>query len=158
MFRSDPIPSTGNTDQFTNGGGPTFLDNVNFGSGDAFTNAAAVGTYQGQHRLGHLTCVQRSSRASDGTPIHIRMDGPGFDNLDVPDGSNQPKLEFMIFIPTAAFFRQMRINQASLDLASEFNIPLAKDGIDFFLTATRRQNYLIPPRTHRAFPLLELAI
>jgi hypothetical protein len=26
-----------------------------------------------------------------------------------------------------------------------------------FLTATRRQNFLIPPRRHRAFPLVELA-
>jgi hypothetical protein len=49
---------------------------------------------------------KRSSRAADGTPIHLRMDGPGLER---------------------------------------------------FLTATRRQNFLIPPRRHRAFPLVELA-
>lgn len=29
------------------------------------------------------------------------------------------------------------------------------DGLERFLTATRRQNFLIPPRRHRSFPLLE---
>jgi hypothetical protein len=31
------------------------------------------------------------------------------------------------------------------------------NGLERFLTATRRQNFLVPPREHRAFPLLELA-
>ena len=31
------------------------------------------------------------------------------------------------------------------------------NGLERFLTATRRQNFLIPPRRHRAFPLTELA-
>jgi hypothetical protein len=31
------------------------------------------------------------------------------------------------------------------------------NGLERFLTATRRQNFLVPPRRHRAFPLLELA-
>jgi hypothetical protein len=33
---------------------------------------------------------------------------------------------------------------------------LAANGINAFIQATRRQNFLIPPRAHRAFPLLEL--
>jgi hypothetical protein len=32
----------------------------------------------------------------------------------------------------------------------------AENGLERFLTTTRRQNYLIPPRRHRAFPLVEL--
>lgn len=30
------------------------------------------------------------------------------------------------------------------------------DGLERFITATRRQNFLIPPRRNRAFPLREL--
>lgn len=155
MFRSNPIPSVGNQDQFTNGGGPGMFDNVFQGTNDAANNAQAINTFNGEHRLGHLACLQRSSRAPDGTPIHIRMDGPGFDNLDVPDGSNQPKLQFTIFVPTGTFFTTMRINQASLDLQNQFGVADDDNGLERFLTATRRQNFLVPPRRHRAFPLVE---
>ena len=34
--------------------------------------------------------LQRSSRAADGTPLHIRMDGPGFDTMDVPANIPRP--------------------------------------------------------------------
>ncbi len=105
--------------------------------------------------MGHITALQRSSRASDGTPIHIRMDGPGFDSLDVPDSSNQPKLNFAAFFPTADFFATMRINQASLDLVSQNNVSSTNNGIERFTTTTRRQNFLVPPRVNRAFPLIE---
>jgi hypothetical protein len=157
MFRSNPIPSTGNAnDQFTNNGGPSILPDVFQGTGDAANNAKAVNTFNGEHRLGHVSCLQRNSRASDGTPVHIRMDGPGFDNMDVPGGSSQPKLQFTIFVPTADFFRVMRINQASLDLQQQFSVNPDDNGLERFLTATRRQNFLVPPRRNRAFPLVEL--
>jgi hypothetical protein len=156
MFRSDPIPSLGNKDQFKDGGGPAFLDNVFKGTDDALRNARGIGTFQRAHRMGHLAALQRSSRAADGTPIHIRMDGPGFDAMDVPDHSEQPKLQFTVFVPTAEFFTSMRRNQAALDLVKANNVASDDNGIERFLTATRRQNFLIPPRRHRAFPLLEL--
>ena len=155
MFRSNPLPSHGNADQFTNGGGPAFLDNVFQGVNDAFANATGQ-TETGEPRLGHLSCLQRSSRASDGTPVHQRMDGPGFDNLDVPDGTNQAKLQFTVFVPHSEFFRLMRQNQASLDFQQAFAVPEEDNGLERFITATRRQNFLCPPRRHRAFPLLEL--
>ena len=156
MFRSNPIPSVGYTDQYKNGGGPTFLHNRYQGPNDALANAEASGTYQHKHRMGHLTALQRSSRASNGTPIHIRMDGPGFDAMDVPGGTQQPKLQFTIFVPTADFFKTMRTNQASLDLVNKYHVQDDDNGLERFLTATRRQNFLVPPRAHRAFPLVEL--
>ncbi|HEX9342016.1 MAG TPA: hypothetical protein VF995_00170 [Actinomycetota bacterium] len=155
MFRSNPVPNRGVTDQFTNAGGPAFLPNAFNGTGDAAANAQAVGTEAGEHRLGHLSALQRSSRAGDGTPLHIRMDGPGFDNMDVPDGSRQPKLQFTVFVPTAKFFADMRTNQASLDLQAANNVDPQDNGLERFITATRRQNFLVPPRRHRAFPLAE---
>jgi hypothetical protein len=156
MFRSNPIPSVGNSDQFRNGGGPCYFANTFQGAGDASNNAQAVNTFNGEPRMGHLSGLQRSSRAADGTPIHIRMDGPGLDNMDVPDGSVQPKLQFTMFVPTADSFRLMRVNQASLDLVQQFGVDPDDNGLERFLTATRRQNFLIPPRRNRAFPLVEL--
>ena len=158
MFRSDPPPSLGNpNDQFTDGGGPSFLENTFQGTGDAETSAQGLGGVPGnEHRMGHLSTLQRSSRAADGTPMHVRMDGPGFDSMDVPDHSQQPKLQFTVFVPSADFFTTMRRNQASLDLAAKYAVAPTDNGLERFITATRRQNFLIPPRRHRAFPLLEL--
>jgi hypothetical protein len=157
MFRSTPPPSRGFADQVTDGGGPAFLPNEFKGVDDAARGAQGIGTPNRDHRLGHLAALQRSSRASDGTPIHIRMDGPGFDSFDVTDGSNQPKLHFSIFVPTAEFFARMRRNQAAVDLARAHKVPADDQGLERFLTTTRRQNFLVPPRRHRAFPLVELA-
>jgi hypothetical protein len=63
---------------------------------------------------------------------------------------------FTIFTPTADFFRVMRVNQASLDLVHQFGVADEDNGLERFLTATRRQNFLAPPRRNRAFPLIEL--
>ena len=191
MFRSKtasgaaglPFPQDPN-DPFTNGGGqgaPTgtlstqqqsaYLPDPFFGVNDFKTNfdPDLLATGVKQLRVGHEQALQRSSRATDGTPLHIRNDGPGLSSLDVPDGSTQPTLEFTVFVPTAEFFRVMRVNAASLDLVSVADggtatgVPAGvnpsageDDGLERFTTATRRQNFLVPPRRHRAFPLLEL--
>jgi len=167
MYRPHNPPAFGRADQFTDGGGPTFLPNVYQGTDDA-RNGCLAGSFQAggdpanpglnsQHKmLGHISTLQRSSRAADGTPLHIRVDGPGFDAMDVPDGSNQPKLHFSALVPTADLFRRMRISQASLDLAQEFRVELGDQGLEHRITATRRQNFLMPRRKNRSFPLLEL--
>jgi hypothetical protein len=156
-FRSTPPPSRGLADQLTDGGGPAFLPNEFEGTDDVERGALGIGTPGGEHRLGHLSGLQRSSRAADGTAMHMRVDGPGFDDLDVRGGSPRPKLHFSVFVPTARFFAEMRTNQASVDLAERYRVPEDDQGLERFLTATRRQNFLVPPRRHRAFPLLELA-
>jgi hypothetical protein len=169
MFKSNPPPARGNADQFANGGGPSALRNVFVSTTDVVNSARGIGTDpddenpgQNQHRIGHEAALQRSSRAADGTPIHIRMDGAGFDTLDVPSNvprpgrsGNVPKLQFTAFLPSAEFFRVMRVNQASLDLARQFDVDEADNGLERFLTTTRRQNFLSPPRRSRAFPLRE---
>jgi hypothetical protein len=187
MFRSnqlgtaDGLPADGNTDQFTNGGGPAFINNVFQGTNDALraardsagrftsTNATQDATFTGLPRIGHIAGLQRSSRSAvDGSPLHIRNDGPGFDGMDVPAfqtfptngasvpaGTNQFKLQFLVFVPTAEFFRAMRANVAAQDLQSQFNVDGDDNGLERFITATRRQNFLTPPRRNRAFPLVE---
>jgi hypothetical protein len=77
--------------------------------------------------------------------------------MDVPGGSTEPKLQFAVFVPTAEFFRVMRVNQASLDLVNKFGVDPSDNGLERFLTATRRQNFLVPPRRNRAFPFAELS-
>jgi hypothetical protein len=187
MFRSNQlgttngIPHPGNTDQFADGGGPAFIANVFQG-----TNAAMLGaqdsagtfapgnqtlnaTFTGTGRIGHEAALQIVSRAPDGTPLHIRNDGPGLDTMDVPAfqlfpgqgtvsaGSQQFKLQFVMFMPTADLFARMRTAAAAQDLQHQFlNDEGDDNGLERFITATRRQNFLVPPRRHRAFPLLEL--
>jgi hypothetical protein len=190
MFRSNQlgtpngIPAAGNTDQFTNGGGPAYINNVFQGTAAAaagaadtagvFTpsNATLNATFTGEGRIGHEAALQRISRAADSTPLHIRNDGPGLDGMDVPAfrtfptnvgadmpaGSAQFKLQFLIYVPTADFFASMRTLQAAQDLqAQHANVNPDDNGLERFITATRRQNFLVPPRRHRAFPLVELA-
>ncbi len=174
MFRSNQrgttngMLSVGNADQFTNGGGGAFFDNTFQGVDDALANinvagktfdpVTGVGTFNGEHRMGHTAALQRSGRARDGTPIHVRMDGTGLDPMDVPDGSSQPKLQFTVFMPSADAFATMRANAAALDIISATGNLVADEdnGLERFTTATRRQNFLLPPRRHRSFPLLEL--
>ena len=177
-----PSPFNAN-DQFTNGGCPAFVPNAFQGPNDALLNVTNAGgqfnpnsppatqqtqSFSGEPRIGHESALQRSSRAADGTPLHIRVDGPGLSSLDVPAfqtfpggsnvaaGSIQPKLEFAMFFPTAEFFRQLRINSAAQDLqAAHPGLDPDDNGLERFITATRRQNFLVPPRPVRAFPLTE---
>ena len=87
----------------------------------------------------------------------MRVDGPGFDSMDVPDGTAQPKLQFSIFVPSAEVFERMRRYQAATDLVEAYAVDERHNGLERFFTTTRIQNFLTPPRRHRAFPLLELA-
>lgn len=175
-------------DPFLNGGGQNaphgdmfqqqqsvYLHDLFLGVNDIATNfdpdvlADPVNPHR-VYRVGHEQALQRSSRAANGASLHLRMDGPGLSTLDVPGGAPTPTLEFTTFVPTAEFFRVMRINAASLDYVkagdqggTATSVPAGiepadaeDDGLERFITATRRQNFLIPPRRHRAFPLLEL--
>jgi hypothetical protein len=156
MFHAPSI-AAGHKNPYADGGGPALLPNENRGPHYAERTAQGIGTADRERRMGHLSCLQRTSRAADGTPLHIRMDGPGFDAMDVPGRVNQPKLQFTIFVPSADFFRTLRTSQASLDLQEKYGVAAEDNGLERFLTTTRRQNFLIPPRRHRAFPLIELA-
>jgi hypothetical protein len=71
--------------------------------------------------------------------------------MDTTTGRNTPKLQFSAFVPHADFFARLRDEQASIDILEEFDLE-EEQGLERFITATRRQNFLIPPRRHRAFP------
>lgn len=91
------------------------------------------------------------------------MDVPQFQDFPGTSGATTfaagtpvPTLEFAIYVPTAEFFRTMRANVAAQDLQQQFNVPEDDNGLERFITSTRRQNFLVPPCRHRAFPLVEL--
>jgi hypothetical protein len=145
------------TDPFTDGGGPrdrgtrgAFIPNTFQGADAAARHAAQFG------RIGHNDGLHRSGRTSDGRPIHQRIDGPGFDAMDTTDGVNTPKLQFSGFFPSADFFANLRRNVGAVDLMQQFDLDEEDHGLERFITATRRQNFLIPPRRHRGMPLVEL--
>jgi hypothetical protein len=157
MFTVPPLAQPNPTDPFTDGGGTmslsrrgAFLPNTFRGANIATQNAQQFA------RIGHNDGLHRSGRTDDGRPIHQRIDGPGFDAMDTTNGQNTPKLQFSGFFPSADFFANLRRNVAAVDLLTQFNLPEDDHGLERFITATRRQNYLIPPRRHRGFPLIEL--
>jgi hypothetical protein len=155
MFRSNPPPASGE-DGFNNGGGPAFVANSFRGRDDARQNAIGEGTDGGAGAIGHTNAIQRASRAADGTAFHIRVDGPGYDEMDVPSGRKQPKSHFSIYLPSSEVFERMRRYQSAVDLEKAYGLATGRAGIEPFTTTTRRQNFLVPPRRHRAFPLVEL--
>jgi hypothetical protein len=133
-----------------------------------------------QRQRAHRGQGQQVSRASDGTPLHIRNAGPGFDSMDmpayntsgsgntggvfvtkgtnIPAGSNMFKLQFAIFVPNSDFFSRMRTAAAAAqNLQAQFlGGESDNNGLERHITATRRQNFLVPPRRHRSMPLTEL--
>jgi hypothetical protein len=128
--------ASGNADLFTDGGGPAFVPTQDRGRDDAGRTAQGIG--------------------ADGRPVHIRMDGAGFDSLDVPGGSRQPKSQVTLFVPDSDVVAVLRADRAAPDLATQFGVDERRNGPERFITSTRRQNFLIPPRRVRAFPLIEL--
>ncbi|HEY6788443.1 MAG TPA: hypothetical protein VI365_14145, partial [Trebonia sp.] len=101
-----------------------------------------------------------------GTTIPVRGD---FDTLDNPfyytsdptadHYSKKPAagLHFIMFQPTIAIFNLVRL--AMDGHYSDMTLPVAPRsphaGINSVLHTTHRQNYLVPPRRHRSFPLAE---
>ena len=76
--------------------------------------------------------------------------------MDTIDRRNTPKLQFSGFFPSADFFANLRRNVGAVDLLEKFKLDEEDHGLERFISATRRQNFLIPPRRHRGFPLIEL--
>jgi len=162
---TSPELNKGNEDQVADFGGPITVPNTFQGNDAAEKTARGIGTNideatgKPELRIGHEAALHRFGRTSDGRPIHIRFDGTGYDDLDVPAGSDFPKhfkLQFAGAFPTANQFIQMRRGAAAQDLVQRFGVADDENGFERFITTTRRQMFLMPPRRNRAFPLVEL--
>jgi len=136
--------------------------------------------FRRQGRIGHSSSIQASSRlqhdfvAEDGavykkgTAIPHRAD---FNTLDNPFAwSARPKvdqletgpragLHFVVFNPSSDDFHRNRMAMDGV-LPDGTRLPLEararQQGFNSVLRTTHRQNFLVPPRRHRAFPLAEL--
>ncbi|HEX5433118.1 MAG TPA: hypothetical protein VFY05_02680 [Candidatus Angelobacter sp.] len=97
-----------------------------------------------------------------GTVLFLRQD---FDTVENPFGfdSNgrvnpepKPGVHFIGFAPSAQLFEKIRKEMDGVELQKKYGLADADTGFTKFLVTTHRQNYLEPPRSHRAFPLAEL--
>jgi len=159
--------------------GPDILT-VGQGPEQAAGEADVLRGYRRHGRIGHSGSIQPASRLQQrvigpdgtryeqGTPIPHRAD---FNTLDHPfawtrdghrDGfaeSPRAGLHFVVFNPTSDDFRRGR-------LAMDGALPSGRvvdvgqrsrrQGFNDVLATTHRQNFLVPPRRHRSFPLSEL--
>jgi hypothetical protein len=97
-----------------------------------------------------------------GTVFFLRQD---FNTVENPFGfstdgavSAQPRpgVHFVGLGPSAQHFEKMRREMDSQDLKARHGLAEENLGFTKMLTTTHRQNYLLPPRAHRSFPLAEL--
>ena len=101
-----------------------------------------------------------------GTTIPVRGDFNTLDNpfqyTSDPTGdhySSQPAagLHFLMFQPTIGIFNSVRLAMDGQFPGATISVSpqSAHAGINSVLQTTHRQNYLVPPRRHRSFPLAE---
>jgi hypothetical protein len=133
--------------------------------------------YRSSRRIGHSASIQAASRLQaaatgpdgtrypKGTAIPIRAD---FNTLDNPfavserEGELQPGpaagIHFLVFNPSSDDFDRNRL--AMDGVLPDMKLPLPprdrNQGFNSILRTTHRQNFLVPPRRHRSFPLAEL--
>jgi hypothetical protein len=97
-----------------------------------------------------------------GTVMFLRQD---FNTVENPFGFStdgpvlatpRPGVHFVGCGPSSQHFEKMRREMDSQDLKARYNLADGNLGFTEMLTTTHRQNYLLPPRAHRSFPLVEL--
>jgi hypothetical protein len=138
------------------------------------TDYARGGTIGHSAAIQTASRLQRDVRGSDGvlyrkgTAVPQRAD---FNSVDNPfawtadparDGSKPgaaASLHFVVFHPTSDDFHRTRLAMDGVlpdGPRLQFDPGSRQQGINSVLTTTHRQNFLVPPRRHRAFPLVEL--
>jgi hypothetical protein len=150
---------------------------VHQGPKDVSTEADVHRDYKRSGQIGHSASIQTTSRlerdvvATDGTvypkgtAIPVRAD---FNTLDNPFAwSEKPDeigvlpaagVHFVVFNPTGDDFRR---NRRAMDGQLEgktikLDARSRPQGFNEVLSTTHRQNFIVPPRRHRSFPLAEL--
>jgi hypothetical protein len=150
---------------------------VHQGPKDVSTEADVHRDYKRSGQIGHSASIQTTSRldrdvvAEDGTvfpkgtAIPVRAD---FNTLDNPFAWSEKADEigvlpaagvhFVVFNPTGDDFRR---NRRAMDgqlegKTIELEARSRPQGFNEVLSTTHRQNFLVPPRRHRSFPLAEI--
>jgi hypothetical protein len=153
---------------------------VRQGPHDVSTDAQVKRQFRDTGRIGHSGAIQTTSRLlrdtvgddgtvyRKGTAVPVRAD---FNTLDNPfawssapgrDGmqaSPAAGIHFIVFNPTSDDFHRNRLAMDGV-LPDGTRLPLPArargQGFNAVLRTTHRQNFLVPPRRHRSFPLAEL--
>jgi hypothetical protein len=147
------------------------------GPRDVSDSAAVRRDYRSARRIGHSASIQTTSRlqqdftAADGTvypkgsAVPVRAD---FNTLDNPFAwSVRPDeigatpaagVHFVVFNPTGDDFRRNRLAMDGVIPGGKIPLPPRdrNQGFNSVLQTTHRQNFLVPPRRHRSFPLAEV--
>lgn len=134
------------------------------------------GELQTSGYIGHSSSMQPISRLTGqvvdnygvpwrpGTPIPLRAD---FNTLDNPfsfsaspaiDGFSQTPaagVHFVAYMPTSDMFHRMRRAMDGQYADGNLGSGAVHGPFNRALTTTHRQNFLVPPRAHRSFPLAE---
>jgi hypothetical protein len=133
--------------------------------------------YKTTGRIGHSAAIQTTSRLLQdtigtdgvaypkGAAIPVRADFNTLDNpfhwsehADEVGAVPAAGVHFVVFNPTGDDFRRNRL--AMDGHLPDGTIPFAprarEQGFNSVLSTTHRQNFLVPPRRHRSFPLAEL--
>jgi len=118
-------------------------------------------------RLAATTYDNYGRRRAQGTPVPLRED---FNTLDdpfawAPGGvgpTNKPGMHFVAFVPGHHLFHRARLAMDGVMpdgtnfRAAPYGLSDENIGINARMRASHRQNYVIPPRRNRSFPLVEL--
>jgi hypothetical protein len=147
---------------------------------DVETPAEIRADYARYRRVGHAGAIQSASRLTHtitgpdgtayprGTAVPQRAD---FNTLDNPFAwsantrrdrmSRKPHAgtHFVVFNPSADDFRRVRLAMDGVlpdGVQLDFAPRSIGQGINAVFHATHRQNFLVPPRAHRSFPLTEI--
>lgn len=172
MFSAHTVPSP--TCPVTLSNGPSDVTSRSVLLSDASTGCVGHNeTLQQATRLQTAVIDNYGRQHPVGTPVPVRED---FNTLDNPFAwSSQPAadgmqsgaaagLHFAVFVPTSKKFHTARLamdgilpnSDGTTTNLSTYNISTANNGINEVIQATHRQNFLVPPRAHRSFPLAEL--
>ena len=147
---------------------------VRQGPKDVSTEADVHRDYTSSGRIGHSAAIQTTSRLArdfvavdgtvypKGTAIPVRADFNTLDNpfnwsvrSDETGATPAAGVHFVVFNPTSDdFFRNRRAMDGEFPDGKIAFKPRARgQGFNEVLSTTHRQNFLVPPRRHRSFPL-----
>jgi hypothetical protein len=153
---------------------------VKQGPNDVESTAGVARDYAHHRTIGHSGSIQPASRLQQnvvgpdgilyerGTPIPHRADFNTLDNpfyftahpqRDAFQNAAAAGVHFVVFNPTSDDFNRGRLAMDGV-LPDGKVLPFGHgsrgQGFNSVLSTTHRQNFLVPPRAHRSFPLSEL--
>ncbi|MGH3266564.1 MAG: DUF7405 family protein, partial [Trebonia sp.] len=113
-------------------------------------------------RVEEETTTAYGQKLPKGTVFFLRQDfdtveNPfGFSATDKIDSTGRAGVHFIGYGPSAQHFEKMRREMDGVEQQRRNNLPEENMGFTKFLVTTHRQNLLLPPRSHRSFPLAEM--